>query len=348
MGTNNGFKHNKPNNKTIKVCTMDNVSSDETRRFETTHNLSLHLGREVKPRILRGQYGALDGLIAGQILADGTLFNALPNYSCSGSNYPGSERAESKRAGCERAEYADYIHRIQETLGRGAPLLDEVRDIAVARFIGDFYKVMQNANISYVTPMDRANDVLLVKTRVKSANGLLRKAREGRTLQDFYGATIVARNWDVVDKKVRPFFEDNFLVVPEMAKFYRDETMMSGSGRLDGYSSSKLLSARPNGYESEHLLLFYPTDGRTSVDCMIPIDVHLQSLDAFMAAEWGRASLPRHHAYDLRVGEELRRRMHIPDETYRKVLNEKLGLGTALEAAPRSNEVISKSHAELF
>lgn len=323
---------------------MDNVFPN-TQVFETPSSLSLHLGREVKPKVLRGQYGALDGLIAGQILADGTLFTD--------SHSPPS----SKRAKSESTEYANYIHRIQETLGRGAPLLDEVRDIAVARFVGDFYRVMQNGNITYVTPMDRTNDVLLVKTRVKSANGLVRKAREGRTMQDFYGATIVARNWDVVDKKVRPFLEDNFLVVPEMAKFYRDETMMSGHGRvngMDGYSSSKLLGARPNGYESEHLLLFYPTDGRTSVDCMIPIDVHIQSLDAFMTAEWGRASLPRHYAYDLRVSEELRRRMHIPEETYRKMLDEKrvlddnIKLVSVLNVASKPNEVSSKSHVGNF
>lgn len=297
---------------------MDNIFPN-TEGSETPSRLSLHLGREIKPRILQGSYGVLDGLIAGQILAEGALFNALSSSTSS--------------------EKAEYLCKIQKTLDYGTPLLDEVRDIAVARFVGDFYKAMQNGNITYVTPMDSANDVLLVKTRVKSANGLLRKAREGRTLQDFYGATIVARNWDVVDKKVRPFLEDNFLVVPEMAKFYRNEVK-----DLSGYNPSKLLGARPNNYESEHLLLFYPTDGRTSVDCMIPIDVHLQSLDAFMTAEWGRASLQRHHAYDLRVGEELRRRMHIHEKTYRSVLEDNI----RLEATSKPNNVVSKSLVEFF
>lgn len=320
---------------------MDNVFPN-TEVSETPSRLSLHLGREVKPRVLHGSYGALDGLLAGQILAGGMLLTSL---STSLSNSENAGKAQYERAEpIKYIEYVEYIRKIQETLGRGTPLLDEVRDIAVARFVGDFYRVMQNSNITYVTPMDSANDVLLVKTRVKSANGLLRKAREGRTLQDFYGATIVARNWDAVDRKVRPFLEDNFLVVPEMAKFYRNKAEVNSSDgqlglrELSGYDSSRLLGKRPNGYESEHLLLFYPTDGRTSVDCMIPIDVHLQSLDAFMAAEWGRASLPRHHAYDLRVGEELRRRMHIPEETYRRVLDDKV----RLEVASKSESVISK------
>ncbi|MFH1439413.1 MAG: hypothetical protein ABIG89_02530 [Candidatus Woesearchaeota archaeon] len=204
----------------------------------------------------------------------------------------------------EAGLFTDYSRfMLQAVIDEGEPFLDEFRDEVIARLLNRPVRSLHNGNVSYFFPDNIVrDDHRLVKTRIKSADRVLEKVLSGKPVYDFYGLSVVSKDWDVVDNYVRPWLEDHFETLPDKAKFYRDDLDIPA-----GYNPENVYGMKPSGYEAEHLVVLYSLGDRG----MVPIDIHLQSVDAFFTAEFGKAALSRHLVHDQIAAEKVAKMMGI-------------------------------------
>jgi len=232
-------------------------------------------------------------IIRQQLATQAGILNDLDSLI---ATHNSMDKQRNGSAYVEAITNVEYITgQIQSVLDQGNPLLNAFRDKALGKFIGLFSAIF-NGNVSYFVPHD-IDKVTLVKTRVKSAESMLRKLATGKTMFDEFGATLVAKTWDDVNNDVRPWLEDNFHVIPGLGKFYVD-----GMDVPTGYDVSSVMGKKSTGYQGQHLVVLYPVAG---IQQSIPIDIHLYDQQSFLDNEFGNASLSRHLSQDLNTAIQL-------------------------------------------
>lgn len=211
-----------------------------------------------------------------------------------------------------RREFQEAISGIASVLEQGHPMLNQFRDKVISRFLGEFYGFLPNRGVSYFTSTSSNTEgARLVKTRVKTPLRIVGKARE-RAVQDIYGATIVCDTWEQIEREVRPYLFDTFSVADGCTKVYRNDAR-----EPEGHPASVVYGEKPNsGYQAEHYIILFPSPNSQD---RIPIDVHLQSMGAFLNAEFGKAALKR-HALDTTVVFQLAKMLKLSDEKVADIL----------------------------